>query len=257
MMQVHSDFTFKLPNGKTLDAERVYSTNFWPIGKKLYCHELEGETEEGETVKSIQFKCKGCTHEGLLYKAREYGPTENEGVFGLYMNLSMGESIEVPLNPPGATRFVYDKDNRVSTHGKIFYRSIRSKAAQARVKAERKAAAEHLAANPPVYACAECEYERVTGDIQSQHKHTCHADPSLLQEDVEDVFFDRPDSTIDSWRSKPAALPSPAPVSAVASAADTSPPWPVDLFDPHYDSVWQWYEQEGGDGPVPGGGFCI
>ena len=253
MMQFHSDFTFKLPNGKTLDAERVYSTNFWPIGKKLYCHELEGETEEGETVKSIQFKCKGCTHEGLLYKAREYGPTENEGVFGLYMNLSMGESIEVPLNPPGATRFVYDKDNRVSTHGKIFYRSIRSKAAQARVKAERKAAAEHLAANPPVYDCAECEYERVTGDIQSQHKHTCHADPSLLQEDVEDVFFDRPDSTIDSWRSKPAALPSPAPV------ADASPPWPEDVFDPHYDSLWQWYEQEGDGefGRSTGGGFCI
>ncbi len=40
--------------------------------------------------------------------------------------------------------------------------------------AERKAAADHLAAHPPVHACPECEDERVTGMIHSQHKHTCH-----------------------------------------------------------------------------------
>ena len=184
MMQFHSDFTFKLPNGKALDAERVYSTEFWPMGKKLYCHALEGETEDGETVHSIQFKCKGCTHEGLLYKAREYGPTEEEGVLGLYMNLSMGKNIEVPLNPPGATRFVYDKDNRVSTHGKIYYRTIRSKVAQARVATERKAEAAHLAAHPPVFACPECEYERTSSHTVSQYKHLCQQIADATQDDL-------------------------------------------------------------------------
>jgi hypothetical protein len=177
LMKFHSDFTFKLPNGKALDPERVYSTDFWPMGKKLYCHALEGETEDGEIVRDIQFKCKGATHEGLLYKAREYGEGVNEGVLGLYMNLSMGEDIEVPLNPPGKTRFVYDKNNRVSTHGKIFYRNLRSAAAQRRIKQERKEEEEHKLANPPVYECKECECERVTGHIQSQYKHTCQQDP--------------------------------------------------------------------------------
>jgi len=186
MMQFHSDFTFKLPNGKSLDAERVYSTDFWPIGKKLYCHALEGETEEGELVKSKQFKCKGCTHEGLLYKSREYGDTEDEGVFGLYMNLSMGKTIEVPLNPPGQTRFVYDKDNRVSTHGKIFYRNIRSKAAQARVAAEQKAA---VADRSMDTCCQQVELEE-----------------EEEEEEEEDVFYDLPDSTRDSWRSSAAAM---------------------------------------------------
>jgi len=178
MMTFHSDFTFKLPNGKALDPERVYSTDFWPMGKKLYCHRLEGETEEGEMVHSIQFKAKGVTHEGLVYKAREYGEGD-EGVLGFYMNLSMGEDIEVPLNPPGVTRFVYDKDNRVSTHAKIFTRNLRSNAAQTRVATERKEEkelADALEKEPPLLSssCPECEYERVTGDVQSQHKHTCH-----------------------------------------------------------------------------------
>jgi hypothetical protein len=97
------------------------------------------------------------------------------------MNLSMGEIIEVPLNPPGQTRFVYDKDNRVSTHGKIFYRNIRSKAAQARVTAEQEAAvAVHL-------------------------MDTCCQQVELGEEEV-DVFYDLPDSTRDSWRTSAAAM---------------------------------------------------
>jgi hypothetical protein len=36
----------------------------------------------------------------------------------------------------------------------------------------------------------------------------------------------------------------------------TSLPWPEDVFDPHYDSLWQWYEQEGGDDYANEGGFC-
>ena len=130
-------------------------------------------------VHSIQFKAKGVTHEGLVYKAREYGEGD-EGVLGFYMNLSMGEDIEVPLNPPGVTRFVYDKDNRVSTHAKIFTRNLRSMAAQSRVATERKEekglADASLKKEPPLFSssCPECEYERVTGDVQSQHKHTCH-----------------------------------------------------------------------------------
>ena len=175
MMRFHSDFTFKLPNGKALDPERVYSTDFWPMGKKLYCHALEGETEEGEVVKSIQFKCKGCTHEGLVYKAREYGAGD-EGVLGLYMALSMGELIEVPLNPPGTARFTYDKDNRVSTHGKVFVRTLRSKAAERRRKQEAKSAPQAM------FGCPECEYERVTGHIQSQHKHTCHQEVEQVEQ---------------------------------------------------------------------------
>ena len=172
MMRFHSDFTFKLPNGKALDPERVYSTDFWPMGKKLYCHALEGETEEGEVVNSIQFKCKGCTHEGLIYKAREYGKGD-EGVMGLYMALSMAEEIEVPLNPPGVARFVYDKDNRVSTHGKVFMRTLRSKAAQRIREREAKSAPQAF------FGCPECEYELTTGHIQSPHKHTCHQTPQL------------------------------------------------------------------------------
>jgi hypothetical protein len=43
----------------------------------------------------------------------------------------LGQVIEVPLNPPGNVRFVYDKDNRVTTdRDKIFYRNIKSEAAQ-------------------------------------------------------------------------------------------------------------------------------
>ncbi len=61
----------------------------------------------------------------------------------------------------------------MSTHGKIFYRNIRSKASQARVAAEQKVAADYLEAHPPVHACPECEFERLTGHIVSQHKNTC------------------------------------------------------------------------------------
>ena len=178
-MRFHSDFTFKMPDGKTLDAEKVYSTDFFPMGKKLYCHLLEADTDSGDVVRSIQFKCKGCTHEGLLYKAREYG-LGDEGVAGLFMNLSMGEDIEIPLNPPGVARFVYDKDNRVSTHGKIFYRTLRSKSAQARVTLERAADDAERLANPPQTSCPECEFERITSHPVSQYKHTCHIESDAL-----------------------------------------------------------------------------
>ena len=183
MMRFHSDFTFKLPNGKALDPERVYSTDFWPMGKKLYCHALEGETEEGEVVNSIQFKCKGCTHEGLVYKAREYGAGD-EGVMGLYMALSMGAEIEVPLNPPGVARFVYDKDNFVCTNGKVFMRTLRSKAAQQSRERDAKSAPQAM------FGCPECEYERVTGHIQSQHKHTCHQEVEQVEQ-VEGIVATR------------------------------------------------------------------
>ena len=82
------------------------------------------------------------------------------------------------------------------------------------------------------------------------------------QEEEVPGFYDRPDSTIDSWRYKPAALRLPAGEAAATAVATSSPPWPEDIFDPHYDSFWKWYEQEGGDGPAPGGdyagegGFC-
>jgi hypothetical protein len=66
----------------------------------------------------------------------------------------------------------------VSTHAEIFTRNLRSKAAQARVATERKEEkelADTLEKEPPLFVrCPECEYERVTGDVQSQHKHTCH-----------------------------------------------------------------------------------
>ena len=55
----------------------------------------------------------------------------------LYQALADGKEIEVPLNPPGfKPRFEYDKNNRVSTHGKIFYRTIRSPAAIQRMEAD-------------------------------------------------------------------------------------------------------------------------
>ena len=133
--QFHSDFTFK-KDGKSVDASFVHSTQFWPMGKKLYCHRLRADLPDGSVLHSIQYKCKGCTEHGLVYKAREFGEGD-EGVMALYQALADGKEIEVPLNPPGfKPRFEYDKNNRVSTHGKIFYRTIRSPAAIQRMEAD-------------------------------------------------------------------------------------------------------------------------
>ncbi len=224
MMQFHSDFTFNL-DGKAVDPDLVYSTDFFPMGRKLYCHQLEAVLPDGRTVNTLQFKSKGCTREGLLYKAREYGAGD-DGVIGLYTALSSGESVECPLNPPGKARFEYNKENQVTTHGKIFYRSIRSKAAEARVARERKAE-EKLKASAvrasPLEEQEEEEEEEVPG------------------------FYDLPDSTIDSWRSQKAAVAAAAsapPVTAAAAApasALAGDTWPEDVFDPHYDSVWNWW----------------
>ena len=74
-------------------------------------------------------------------KARSFNEEDgDEGMMTLYQALSEGENIEVTLNPRcGKPRFEYDKDHRVSTHGKFFTRTIRSRAAQLRVAAEKKA----------------------------------------------------------------------------------------------------------------------
>ena len=101
---------------------------------------------------------------------------------GLYMALSMGAEIEVPLNPPGVARFVYDKDNFVCTNGKVFMRTLRSKAAQQRRERDAKSAPQAM------FGCPECEYERVTGDIQSQYKHTCQQAP---EKEVEGIVATR------------------------------------------------------------------
>jgi len=127
--QMHSDFSFK-HEGKSISPDLVHSTHFFPMAKKLYLHCLVATMPDGKVHHSIQFKSKGCTQSGLVYKAREYGEGD-EGVVGLYRSLSLGHTIEVPLNPPGNVRFVYDKDNRVTTdRDKIFYRNIKSEAAQ-------------------------------------------------------------------------------------------------------------------------------
>ena len=127
--QMHSDFSFK-HEGKSVSPELVHSTHFFPMAKKLYLHCLVATMSDGQVHHSIQFKSKGCTQSGLLYKSREYGEGD-EGVVGLYRALSLGHTVEVPLNPPGNVRFVYDKDNRVTTdRDKIFYRNIKSEAAQ-------------------------------------------------------------------------------------------------------------------------------
>lgn len=127
--QMHSDFSFK-HEGKSISPELVHSTHFFPMAKKLYLHCLVATMPDGKVHHSIQFKSKGCTQSGLVYKAREYGEGD-EGVIGLYRSLSLGHTIEVPLNPPGKVRFVYDKNNRVTTdRDKIFYRNIKSEAAQ-------------------------------------------------------------------------------------------------------------------------------
>lgn len=127
--QMHSDFSFK-HEGKSISPDLVHSTHFFPMAKKLYLHCLVATMPDGKVHRSIQFKSKGCTQSGLVYKAREYGEG-HEGMIGLYRALSQGHTIEVPLNPPGEVRFVYDKDNRVTTdRDKIFYRNIKSEAAQ-------------------------------------------------------------------------------------------------------------------------------
>lgn len=130
--QMHSDFSFK-HEGKSVSPELVHSTHFFPMAKKLYLHCLVATMPDGQAHHSIQFKSKGCTQVGLLYKSREYDEGD-EGVVGLFRALSQGETVEVPLNPPGNVRFVYDKDNRVTTdRDKIFYRNIKSEAAQLRL----------------------------------------------------------------------------------------------------------------------------
>ena len=100
--------------------------------------------------------------------------TGRRGSHGTLHGIEYGEDVEAPLNPPGVARFVYDKHNRVSTNGKLFYRTVRSAAAQERVKSEREKEKEGKpAVHPLSYVCAECEYERVTGDMQAQLNHTC------------------------------------------------------------------------------------
>lgn len=127
--QMHSDFSFK-HEGKSVSPELVHSTHFFPMAKKLYLHCLVATMADGKVHHSIQFKSKGCTQAGLLYKAREYGEGD-AGVINLYRALSLGQSITIPLNPPGMVRFVYDKDNRVTTdRNKIYYRTIKSEVAQ-------------------------------------------------------------------------------------------------------------------------------
>lgn len=129
--QMHSDFNFKW-KGKSLDPKTVWSTHFFPMAKKLYLHRLQARLSDGTLVSGIQFKCKGCTEEGILYKSKEFGDGD-EAMEELYRRLSRGEELSIPLNPPGKTKFVYSKDNRVSTPEQIFYRTIKSPAAQARV----------------------------------------------------------------------------------------------------------------------------
>ena len=140
--QFHSDFTFK-KDGKAVDPSYVHSTMFWPMGKKLYCHRLQANLPDGRVLHSIQYKAKGCTEQGLVAKARSYNEDDaDEGMMALYQDLSEGKDIEVVLNPRcGKPRFEYDKDHRVSTHGKFFTRRIRSRAAQLRVAAEKKTTA--------------------------------------------------------------------------------------------------------------------
>lgn len=137
--QFHSDFTFK-KDGKVVDPSYVHSTMFWPMGKKLYCHRLQANLPDGRVLHTIQYKAKGCTEQGLVAKARSYNEDDaDEGMMALYQDLSEGKDIEVVLNPRcGKPRFEYDKDHRVSTHGKFFTRSIRSRAAQLRVASEQK-----------------------------------------------------------------------------------------------------------------------
>ena len=130
--QMHSDFTMKL-DGKAVNPIHIWSSAFFPMSKKLYLHRIHTILPDGKTASSIQFKCKGCTTEGLTYEAAKLGAGD-EGFIALYRKLSQGEEIDIPLNPPGkATKFVYSKDNRVSTPTEVFYRKIKSPAAQLRV----------------------------------------------------------------------------------------------------------------------------
>ena len=131
-----------MKDGKAVDPSLVHSTMFWPMGKKLYCHHLQANLPDGSVLHSIQYKAKGCTDQGIVDKARSYNEEDaDEGMMALYQALSEGEDIEVILNPRcGKPRFEYDKTNRVSTHGKLFPRTIRSKAAQRRVASEKKTA---------------------------------------------------------------------------------------------------------------------
>ena len=77
-----------------------------------------------------------------MYRARHNEEDADEGMMALYQALSESKDIEVVLNPRcGKPRFEYDKDHRVSTHGKFFTRTIRSRAAQLRVASEKKTAA--------------------------------------------------------------------------------------------------------------------
>ena len=129
--QMHSDFTFK-KNGVQYSAEHVYSTEFFLIAKKNYCHRLVYDPPSGTKLHSIQVKCKACTQVGLLFKAREYGEGD-AGVIELYRDVTNGKEVNIPLNPPGSVRFVYSKENRVSTPDNVFYRVIKSPAAMDRL----------------------------------------------------------------------------------------------------------------------------
>ena len=123
----HSDFSFKL-NGQDVDPNLVTSIEFIPAGRKLYLHHLVA-TVDGKTHHSLQFKAKGCTVEGMWDAASRIEPGD-AGMIELYRRLANGEKIKVTLNPVGKkVKFVYNKDNSVSTPDVRFVRQIRSQAA--------------------------------------------------------------------------------------------------------------------------------
>lgn len=124
----HSDFSFKL-DGRDVDPELVTSIEFIPAGRKLYLHHLVA-TVDGKTHHSLQFKAKGCTVEGMWDAAGRIAPGD-AGMIELYRRLTYGEKIKITLNPVGKkVKFVYSKDNSVSTPDVRFVREICSQAAR-------------------------------------------------------------------------------------------------------------------------------
>lgn len=128
----HSDFSFKTREGVEVNSDLVHSIEFIPAGRKLYLHHLMAEVD-GKQLHALQFKAKGCTLDGLWYAAAEFGEGDL-GMIQLYRSLTEGKKVKIILNPPGKkVKFVYSRDNTVTTPDVLFIREICSAAARNRL----------------------------------------------------------------------------------------------------------------------------
>ena len=89
--QFHIDFDMANA-GK---GEEIYAVKSIFLGKKSYIDKLESKDKDGNIIHSHHIRLKGITKEGIAHQAKNY----DNGVEGLYEDLSKGNPVEFILNP--------------------------------------------------------------------------------------------------------------------------------------------------------------